>query len=134
MVPDCSWLGTMPSLAPKVKLCASQSATKPFRTGKTFAATGVFWDLTVGFDGWCATVLASVVGVRRTSAVPHETSNNETMRLTKSRIRELEAVSLRTRAVETWVDLGKGGQKAEKRCGFSHLKTAATRLFPHNST
>ncbi len=63
-----------------------------------------------------------------------KSSNNETMKLTKSRIRELEAVSLRTCAVETWVDLGKGGQKVEKWCGFSHLKTAATRLFPHNST
>jgi len=32
------------------------------------------------------------------------------------------------------VNLGKGGQMVGKWCSFSHLETALTRLFPHNST
>jgi len=74
------------------------------------------------------------------------------MKLTKSRIREPEAVAdgceadanlLRSevvaggggkKCVRKWVNLGKGGCEIGKWCSFSHFETASTRLFPLVST
>src|SRR6266404_9906123 len=77
-------------------------------------------------------------------------SNNEPMKLTKSRIREPEAVAdgcqadanlLRSEAIgggagtmEKRVDVGKGGCEIEKWRSFSHFETAFSHLFPHKST
>ena len=95
-------------------------------------------------------MVASVVRIRRTSEKLHKNSNNEPMKLTKSRIREPEAVAvarqaggtlLRSEAIgggagtmEKRVDVGKGGQEMGKWRSFSHFETALTRLFPHKST
>ena len=77
-------------------------------------------------------------------------SNNEPMKLMKSRIREPEAVAdgcqadanlLRSEAIgggagtmEKRVEVGKGGCEIGKWCSFSHLETAFSHLFPHKST
>jgi len=68
-------------------------------------------------------------------------SNNEPMKLTKSRIREPEAVAVARQAgedvknrAEKRVEVGKGGCEIGKWCSFSHLATAFSHLFPHNST
>ena len=67
-------------------------------------------------------------------------SNNEPMKLTKSRIREPEAVAVARRAgedvknrAEKRVEVGKGGCEIGKWCSFSHFETALTHLFPHDS-
>jgi hypothetical protein len=75
-------------------------------------------------------------------------SNNEPMKLTKSRNRKPEAGavarqaggggqkagSFRTGTMGKRVEVGKGGQEIGKWRSFSHFETALTRLFPDNST
>jgi len=63
------------------------------------------------------------------------------MKLTKSRIREPEAVAVARRAgedvknrAEKRVEVGKGGCEIGKWRSFSHLETAFSRLFPPDST
>ena len=68
-------------------------------------------------------------------------SNNEPMKLTKSRIREPEAVAVARQAgedvknrAEKRVEVGKGGCEIGKWRSFSHFETVFSHLFPHNST
>ena len=67
-------------------------------------------------------------------------SNNEPMKLTKSRIREPEAVAVARQAgedvknrAEKRVEVGKGGCEIGKWRSFSHLETVFSHLFPHKS-
>src|SRR5258708_2454519 len=68
-------------------------------------------------------------------------SNNEPMKLTKSRIREPEAVAVARQAgedvknrAEKRAEVGKGGQMVGKWRSFSHFETTLTHLFPRFST
>src|SRR6266436_242060 len=68
-------------------------------------------------------------------------SNNEPMKLTKSRIREPEAVAVARRAgedvknrAEKRAEVGKGGREIGKWRSFSHFETVFSHLFPCFST
>ena len=117
----------------------------------------------VDFDGWCATVVALVVGARRTSKGQLENSNNEPMkprtrngvveywsdgwtpdrawrRIPAYRINCVAAAGLRhsrapgKRRVENRVGTGKWRTFSHLVIGFYRLETALTRLFPRFST
>jgi hypothetical protein len=80
-----------------------------------------FWRSMLDFANSCVTVLASVVGVRRTSEERRKASNNEPMKLTKSRSEGIPASVVPAGRTCYGTDFPGTSSLANFRCRFATL-------------